>query len=513
MNSSEKFSNKIVIVIIGTAWIVHLAMIWIYRFVPATDYPEWLYQANILAHYSDPAYQFSRWYELILVPVPNGGFILPLAILATLLPIEFAGKLFLSLYVLVFPLAVRYYFRSIDNKSSHWLISILLLFNISFLNGNFAFLFGFCLFLFTIGFLERTKAHSSQLPHIIIILLVIALFFAHAVCAFVFLIYLVVCIVEKRFKFSNIKYIIISLFLLISLGLMYYLLRPQEHLVNQFAWGFNLRYRVSVLTKSFVGGIVFPPYEFSPYQTLGNVLLFFFVASIGVYSLKELKKWFRSSVAKLTLIIMLLAVCSPKYVFGVGEPSQRFAIICFILLAGFLKTQGQGKKILLSMIIILSIIVSTVRVQGYASASSTLQRRYEFLREYLPSYPNVLTLNDGLGTSKIPFYHLIPKGINFIFQTNYHLMGGGYNPLLFRTAYLMPRYDILSRISNLMNERNEKGFLALHGIDIPDEINYIVLDSSTDWSTQMIKQLKPEFSVIAEKEIANGMKTTLLQRN
>src|SRR5713101_1283954 len=89
----------IFLIIAGTSLFAHLALVWLYRFVPSVDYPEWLLQSNILAHYNDASNNYSQWYERVIAPVPNAGFVMPTAVLAAFLPIEIAGKIVLSLYI------------------------------------------------------------------------------------------------------------------------------------------------------------------------------------------------------------------------------------------------------------------------------------------------------------------------------------------------------------------------------------------------------------------------------
>src|SRR5512141_1785563 len=121
----KQWLHSVVYVVLGLCWLVHILLIWQYRFVPSNDYPEWLYQANIIAHYADHEYNYAQWYTLLIAPVPNGGFVLPLVVLLHILPLEIAGKILLTLFVLAFPLSVRYYFRSLGNTSSLWLVAVL----------------------------------------------------------------------------------------------------------------------------------------------------------------------------------------------------------------------------------------------------------------------------------------------------------------------------------------------------------------------------------------------------
>jgi hypothetical protein len=507
-------TNKIFLSITSTTiillcWITHLLLLWLYRFVPSIDYPDWLLQANILAHYNN----FSQWYQILPIPIPNGGFVLPTAALAVYFPVEIAGKIILSIYVIWFPLAVRSYFGVVGNKSSFWMIGILLLFNVSFIFGNIAFLIGTCLLLTTLTFWERHRMQLNLTCICTAFIFTIILYFTHAICALVFFIYLFILLTEPRLTKKQITVYIINIFILILLGLWYYLARPSDRPSDEFIWGLYPRSRASLLMKSFIAGWAFPPYEFSWLRTSGTALM---LAAIIVLAFIGFKKAIigvaKSPATKLIIVVCIMTIFAPNVILGNSEMPQRLSIISLMLLAGFI-TFNEIKRLLLLILLAISILyVTIIRIHDYKNSSYLLQNRYEFLKSVIPTSQSYLTFDDDLGANRTPFLYLVPKGMHFIFQTDYFAMESGYSPLLFRSGYVLPRDEFFLHLDSLTTKRIPEGLLKLTGKDIPLNIGYIIIDTGSGWGEQMTANLFPEFQKISEKDIKNGVSTIILRR-
>ncbi len=506
LQRADTFNNRSPLIITILAWTTHLALIWVYRFVPAMDYPEWLLQANVIAHYFGQSHDYSKWYTLVPSAIPNGGFVLPTAMLAAIIPIEIAGKIVLSIYIIWFPLALRSYFRRLGNDSAPWEIGILLLFNISFVNGNIAFLIGVCLLL---ALLEHPALSTGMKMRTLLLTTsaTIVLFLTHGLCAFLYFIYVLLRLTKTNIDRRFLTQLLIQVFVLLAMSVAYMFTKPAAQMVEQFAWGFDARYRLSTLAKSFIGGYPFPPYSFSVGQTMANLLMFAFVGILAFNSIKHARTRRTSSLA---IFVLLSALVAPKYVAGFGEPTQRLAFVGLLLLVGFFSVSGSLSKLFGRCLAVLLIVVTAVRVQDYSSASMSLERRFEFIRGSIPPGTPVLSMNDDLGTSS--FILLIPKGMNFTFQSNYLLLTGGFNPLSFRTGYVLPRDNFLLRIDSLSRAGEGKGFEALHGADIPPHVSWIVLDAVSDWDDRTILRLQPEFEIYDRGEPIEGIRTDILRR-
>jgi hypothetical protein len=507
--TNNKSLTRLFEIIVFICWFVHLALLWIYRFVPSIDYPDWLLQANILVHYGD----FFQSYEILAIPIPNAGFVLPTAVLAVYLPIEIAGKIVLSIYVIWLPLAVRSFYRAINNRSIFWMIGILLLFNVSFIFGNFAFLIGLCFLLTTLSVWENNRKQFSTPAILISLFLTTILFFLHAVCAIVFLIYLIILLTfHNPGKRGNAIYAI-NIIILISLGSWYYFAHTSDKFTNDIIWGFIPRSRASLLLKSFIAGWSFPPYEFSFLRTTGTFLMLVGTIAIGYISLRKAIPFTnKSPIAKLIIAILVLMVIAPNVVMGNTEMPQRLAIICFILLSVYFLPFRTNRIHVLAPLAIFIAFVTIIRWQDYKNSSLMIERRHQFLQAFITSPSSILTFDDDLGANKSAIFHLVPKGMHFIFQSDYLVMDAGYTPLTFRSGFVIPRDNFFHTLDSLTERCTPEGMIKLSCSDIPPKIDFIILDGSSDWIKSMARNFQPIFMETAKRELERGIFTIILKK-
>jgi len=78
-----------------------VAVIWIPRFPAMQDYPQHLFMAYVLSEYNNPAFNWNQLYNVNWLWGPNNLFYLIVSSLSLLVPIEYAGKLFLSLSLIL----------------------------------------------------------------------------------------------------------------------------------------------------------------------------------------------------------------------------------------------------------------------------------------------------------------------------------------------------------------------------------------------------------------------------
>ena len=92
---------------------LHLLPIWIFPFFPTQDGVSHVYNAHVLREYWNPAYDFQTFYDINWNLFPNWLSHFVLAALMLVIPPLLAEKLFLSAYVILFPLAISYFLRSL----------------------------------------------------------------------------------------------------------------------------------------------------------------------------------------------------------------------------------------------------------------------------------------------------------------------------------------------------------------------------------------------------------------
>jgi hypothetical protein len=113
-----------------------LVPIWSVAFPPLLDYPNHLARSFVLAHEHDPAFTFSRFYRADWGAYPYLGMDASLAVLDRILPIETAGRVFLSVCMLALPAATWFFLSQVnpgDDATALW--ALLIAGNVFFLEG------------------------------------------------------------------------------------------------------------------------------------------------------------------------------------------------------------------------------------------------------------------------------------------------------------------------------------------------------------------------------------------
>ncbi len=138
-----------------------LVLIWGHRFLPISDYPDWVFEGSIVAklfHGTAPAsYSFKHY------PVPYSGAVTILGVLDLLFPPEVSGKIVLSLCVILFALSSTYLLNSLrgDTGTPLLMIPLLFLLNTFFFWGELFYLFSLSFFFLYCGYLFR-RVYRSQ---------------------------------------------------------------------------------------------------------------------------------------------------------------------------------------------------------------------------------------------------------------------------------------------------------------------------------------------------------------
>jgi hypothetical protein len=132
-----------------------LVPLWAPRFLPLLDLPDHLDAIAIWHRYHDRSWGYSKYYNLNLIPVPYWGYFLPVHLLAYLMPVEVANKLYLSAYALLLPLSVVMLARQMGRSRWLALFAFPLVFNMNFSYGFITFCAGVVVLTFAIVALDR----------------------------------------------------------------------------------------------------------------------------------------------------------------------------------------------------------------------------------------------------------------------------------------------------------------------------------------------------------------------
>ena len=102
MASFSRFYTKESL-LIGVLIGAYLLPIWVFTYFPTQDGVSHVYNSQILTEYTNPEYPFRDYYEINWYPFPNWLSHFSLAALMFIFPSLIAEKIFLSLYVILFP--------------------------------------------------------------------------------------------------------------------------------------------------------------------------------------------------------------------------------------------------------------------------------------------------------------------------------------------------------------------------------------------------------------------------
>lgn len=156
-----------------------LAPIWLTSMPQIGEYANHLARAYILLNVSNsPILQ--QFYVPQWSLIPNLAMDLLVLGLATLMSLETAGKVFVTLTLLLLSSGTIALHAALHKRLSPWpLVVFLILYNMMFLLGSLSFLFGLGMALWTLAAWIFLRSHPTWLRTLIFCLLTVALYFAH----------------------------------------------------------------------------------------------------------------------------------------------------------------------------------------------------------------------------------------------------------------------------------------------------------------------------------------------
>jgi len=166
--------------IVTTACIINvLVLIWAHRFLPLSDYPDWVFEGSVVAALLQgkalASYTFNHY------PVPNAAAVALIGVLDLALSPEVSGKVVLSLCALLLALSSVYFLKSLRLEATNPLLLVPLLFlpNTFFFWGELSYILGLSLFLFYGGYLFRRIYRKESVNWWLVNGVSVGLFFCH----------------------------------------------------------------------------------------------------------------------------------------------------------------------------------------------------------------------------------------------------------------------------------------------------------------------------------------------
>ena len=154
--------------LVGILIVAYLFPIWLFDYFPTQDGVSHVYNSQIITEYNNPTFQFGDYYNINWFPFPNWLSHFCLALLMFIFKPLTAEKVFLSLYVILFPIAIRYFLKTVQSgKDSLVILSFTFIYNYLLLMGFLQLCCQCPLILFSTGFLVETQGrveHNAYCP-------------------------------------------------------------------------------------------------------------------------------------------------------------------------------------------------------------------------------------------------------------------------------------------------------------------------------------------------------------
>lgn len=160
---------------------IHLIPIWTLTYFPSQDGPAHLAVANILREYDEPRAQVLREY-FVLEPGAITNWFVYAVLACSFLPMALAEKVFLSAYVILLPLSVRYAVRSVEPRNAFLaLLAVPFTYNYLLGMGFYNFCFSLVAFFFALGYWVRHRERLGWLRGTVFALLTLWVYLCHVV--------------------------------------------------------------------------------------------------------------------------------------------------------------------------------------------------------------------------------------------------------------------------------------------------------------------------------------------
>ena len=461
---------------------INVVLIWVFRFLPMYDYPIWLFEVKVLQELVAATGAFSDYYKILPLPVPNLGFLVPVWGLSHAVPVEVAGKLFLSLCVAGFPWSFWYCVRALSddpNSGMAWL-GFPYSFNL-FIFGGHAYLLGISMAQFAIGYFLPRILNLSRAQLVVLSTIYLSLYLVHALAFCV----TALILVAATFAFRNWKKSFRMLVVLIpSAGAaLWYVIDYPFLPAMPSHWGLwtiaqNLLKPTLLLTKSY--GILSPV----P-LTLVNVM--WCIGIGGLFLWRFLSTLQKGTLNKPLIFVAVLFLCGiiffPDPFLGITQPGSRLTLP-LILVCALLVGKRASPRGLIPTLLMVTFLVSLHNLDYFRRVDKQMSEMFE---EYVSS----ADVNKSFIVIRLDWpaasglRDVVSASINPLFGVPYyaHLQGTGWGGI-HETSLLQVREEHVDYALRFSGETPDdlaaSVGLASEGMKKPANVTIVGRNNATD---------------------------------
>jgi hypothetical protein len=268
--------------LIGALIVVYLLPIWLFPYFPTQDGVSHVYNSQILTEYNNSEYQFRDYYEINWYPFPNWISHFSLAVLMFVFPSLIAEKIFLSLYVILFPLAIHYFLNAVQRgRYPLVILSFTFIYNYLFLMGFYNFAVSVPLFFLALGYWWKHKDEMNRTRIILLNLLIVITYFSHLI-SYAFILFSVALLALFHFR-RDLKQILITGCYLLPASVLILVYLPTSDLLAGEPPEFGIG-RIGELFNNLIGMHVLVAYTDPPNWISGAVsVLLLFLAAVTIW--------------------------------------------------------------------------------------------------------------------------------------------------------------------------------------------------------------------------------------
>src|SRR5216683_2289981 len=384
----RRWEHRIVSCVMAGLTLVALLPIWTVRFLPLQDYPLHLLREYIITHYSDPVTRYYDNFIVSLFPIPYNLCDYIVVGLNLFLPITTAGKLLLTLYVVLLPLSLWYALRSVDRgKTVLAPASFLLTYNWYFAKGMTSNLIAFPFFLFAIGYWWHHRLHPTWKHHLGLAGLVFCVYLAHLYC-FLYLFFSLLVLALLTFRKWNAVWPVLLAFApsLLLLGItvvsqMPLFERDLDPLVIEYP---SLKGRLAMVLTSRLDLPYFT--TFSPWREQRILLAAGLL--LGGLALVRWRALLRNAFFGLFVALFLLYLAMPEFLSPKGQLYFSIRVLILICFVGFLcvdvPAQPLARACTLGVFVLLSLYSLLGSLRDYRAIGPGLDDYYAAIQSIPP---------------------------------------------------------------------------------------------------------------------------------
>ena len=158
---------------------VHLVPLWAVEYLPFMDLPQHLSTIAALHHHGDPELGYAAFFELDLLSTPYLAYYLTTDVLAYAMPVETANRVFLSLYVLLLPLATWRFLAAAGRERALSLLAFPVVYGTFLFMGLVNFVAALPFFLFGFAALLRWLEQRRRRDYVWLVVHSVVLYLSH----------------------------------------------------------------------------------------------------------------------------------------------------------------------------------------------------------------------------------------------------------------------------------------------------------------------------------------------